>query len=60
MKQWKTEVFMRRRFGAAAPREFQEWMGIVNDASRIPPLRTIVKALASAGASAGMGWRLRR
>jgi hypothetical protein len=37
------------------PREFQEWMGIVNDASRIPPLRTVVRALASAGASAGMG-----
>jgi ubiquinone/menaquinone biosynthesis C-methylase UbiE len=40
------------------PREFEEWMGIVNDASRIPPLRTVVKALASAGASAGMGLAL--
>ena len=37
------------------PREFEEWMGIVNDASRVPPLRTVVRALASAGASAGMG-----
>ena len=37
------------------PREFEEWMGIVNDASRVPPLRTMVRALASAGASAGMG-----
>jgi len=30
-------------------------MGIVNDASRLPPLRAVVRALASAGASAGMG-----
>ncbi len=37
------------------PREFGEWMGIVNDASRVPPLRAVVRALASAGASAGMG-----
>jgi ubiquinone/menaquinone biosynthesis C-methylase UbiE len=37
------------------PREFEEWMGIVNDASRVPPLRAVVRALACAGASAGMG-----
>jgi ubiquinone/menaquinone biosynthesis C-methylase UbiE len=37
------------------PREFEEWMGIVNDASRVPPLRAVVRALAGAGASAGMG-----
>jgi len=37
------------------PREFEEWMGIVNDASRAPPLRVVVRALANAGASAGMG-----
>jgi len=37
------------------PREFEEWMGIVNDASRAPPLRAVVRALANAGASAGMG-----
>jgi ubiquinone/menaquinone biosynthesis C-methylase UbiE len=37
------------------PREFEEWMGIVNAASRVPPLRAVVRALASAGASAGMG-----
>jgi SAM-dependent methyltransferase len=37
------------------PREFEEWIGIVNDASRVPPLRTVVRALASAGALAGMG-----
>ncbi len=40
------------------PREFGEWMGIVNDASRVPPLRAVVRALASAGASAGMGLAL--
>jgi SAM-dependent methyltransferase len=37
------------------PREFEEWMGIVNDAARASPLRAVVRALASAGASAGMG-----
>jgi len=37
------------------PREFEEWMGIVNDASRVPPLRAVVRALARAGASAGIG-----
>ncbi len=37
------------------PREFEEWMGIVNDPARVPPLRAVVRALASAGASAGMG-----
>jgi len=37
------------------PREFEEWMGIVNDASRVPQLRAVVRALANAGASAGMG-----
>jgi hypothetical protein len=30
-------------------------MGIVNDASRVPPLRAVVRALANAGVSAGMG-----
>jgi ubiquinone/menaquinone biosynthesis C-methylase UbiE len=40
------------------PREFEEWMGIVNDASRVPPLRAVVRALASAGASAGIGLSL--
>jgi ubiquinone/menaquinone biosynthesis C-methylase UbiE len=37
------------------PREFEEWMGIVNDPSRVPPLRAVVRALACAGASAGIG-----
>jgi len=37
------------------PREFAEWMRIINDASRVPPLRAVVRALANAGVSAGMG-----
>jgi ubiquinone/menaquinone biosynthesis C-methylase UbiE len=37
------------------PREFAEWMGIVNDASRVPPLLAVMGALANAGVSAGMG-----
>lgn len=40
------------------PREFEEWIGIVNDPSRVPPLRSVVRALASAGASAGIGLSL--
>ena len=36
-------------------REFEEWMGIVNDPSRAEPLRTVVRALAEAGRTAGMG-----
>ena len=39
-------------------REFEEWMGIVNDPSRVLPLRPVVRALAAWGASAGMGLRL--
>jgi SAM-dependent methyltransferase len=39
----------------AKPREFEEWMGIVNDPSRVPSLRAVVRALAGAGVSAGMG-----
>jgi ubiquinone/menaquinone biosynthesis C-methylase UbiE len=40
------------------PREFEEWMGIVNDPSRVPPLRAVVRALARAGTSAGIGLAL--
>ncbi len=40
------------------PREFEEWMGIINDAARIAPLRTVVHALADAGRTAGMGLSL--
>jgi SAM-dependent methyltransferase len=36
-------------------REFEEWMGIVNDAARTEPLRTVVRTLAEAGRTAGMG-----
>jgi ubiquinone/menaquinone biosynthesis C-methylase UbiE len=40
------------------PREFEEWIGIVNDVSRVTPLRAVVRALANAGVSAGMGLSL--
>ena len=36
-------------------REFEEWMGIVNDPARTEPLMTVVRALAEAGRTAGMG-----
>ena len=36
-------------------REFEEWMGIVNDPTRAEPLRTVVRALAEAGRTAGIG-----
>lgn len=36
-------------------REFEEWMQIVNDGTRIPPLRTVCRTLAEAGRHAGMG-----
>ncbi len=37
------------------PREFEEWMGIINDPDRTGPIRTVVRALAEAGNHAGMG-----
>jgi ubiquinone/menaquinone biosynthesis C-methylase UbiE len=40
-------------------REFEEWMGIVNDPTRVEPLRTVVRALAEAGRTAGMGLSIR-
>jgi ubiquinone/menaquinone biosynthesis C-methylase UbiE len=40
------------------PRQFGEWMGIVNDPERIAPLRVIVAALARAGVRAGIGLSL--
>jgi ubiquinone/menaquinone biosynthesis C-methylase UbiE len=40
------------------PREFEEWMGIVNDPARVPSLRSVVRALASAGVSGGIGLSL--
>ncbi len=36
-------------------REFEEWMNIVNDPARAEPIRTVVRALAEAGRTAGMG-----
>lgn len=36
-------------------REFEEWMGIVNDPRRADPIRTVVHALAESGRTAGMG-----
>lgn len=36
-------------------REFEEWMQIVNDAPRAESVRTVVRALAEAGRTAGMG-----
>lgn len=39
-------------------REFDEWMGIINDPGRVTPLRTVVRALATAGVTAGMGLSL--
>lgn len=39
-------------------REFEEWLGIVANPERVAPLRTVVRALATAGEDAGMGLRL--
>jgi SAM-dependent methyltransferase len=39
-------------------REFEQWMGIVNDPVRTQPIRIIVRALAEAGRTAGMGLRI--
>ena len=36
-------------------REFEEWMDIVADPARAEPIRTVVRALAEAGRTAGMG-----
>ena len=40
-------------------RDFEEWAVIVNEPTRIPPLRTVMRALAEAGCSAGMGLSIR-
>jgi ubiquinone/menaquinone biosynthesis C-methylase UbiE len=40
-------------------REFEEWMDIVNDPARAEPIRTVVRALAEAGRTAGMGLAMR-
>src|SRR5262249_5092980 len=36
-------------------REFEEWLGIVKNPDRADPVRTVVRALADAGRTAGMG-----
>ena len=36
-------------------REFEEWMGIANDPQRVDPLRTVTRALAEDGRTAGIG-----
>jgi ubiquinone/menaquinone biosynthesis C-methylase UbiE len=46
------------RTGWDKPREFEEWMGIVNDPARVPSLRSVVRALAGAGVSGGIGLSL--
>ena len=40
-------------------REFEEWMGIANDALRTQSLRVVARALAEEGRSAGMGLAVR-
>lgn len=40
-------------------REFEEWMDIVADPARAEPIRTVVRALAAAGLTAGMGLAMR-
>ena len=40
------------------PREFEEWMGVANDPGRTEALGAVVRALAGAGLSAGMGLRV--
>ena len=39
-------------------REFEEWMGIVNDPKRLGPLRTVVRALAEENRDAGFNLRI--
>jgi len=36
-------------------RELEEWLDIVNDPARVDPIRTVVRALAEDGRTAGMG-----
>jgi len=40
-------------------REVEEWLGIVNDPARVEPIRTVVRALAEARRTAGMGLSIR-
>lgn len=45
--------------GWDANRELEEWMKIVNEPTRAAPLRIVVRALAEAGRSAGIGLSVR-
>ncbi len=36
-------------------RELEEWLAIVNDPARVVPIRTVIRALAECGRSAGIG-----
>jgi hypothetical protein len=36
-------------------RELEEWLAIVDDPTRVEPVRTVVRALAQAGLTAGIG-----
>jgi ubiquinone/menaquinone biosynthesis C-methylase UbiE len=55
----QSDVTIERQETWDKPREFEEWVGIVANPERIAPLRTVVRALATAGQDAGMGLRLR-
>ena len=46
------------RSSGEQPRTFEEWAKIVDDPARVAPLRTVVAALARAGATAGIGLAL--
>jgi ubiquinone/menaquinone biosynthesis C-methylase UbiE len=41
--------------GWNVPREFEEWMSVVNDPERAGPIRAIARELAQAGRAAGIG-----
>ena len=55
----KSGVMIERQETWDKPRQFEEWVGIVANPERVAPLRTVVRALALAGADAGMGLSLR-
>jgi ubiquinone/menaquinone biosynthesis C-methylase UbiE len=55
----RSGVAIERREAWEKPREFEEWVGIVANPERVAPLRTVVRALASAGEDGGMGLTVR-
>jgi ubiquinone/menaquinone biosynthesis C-methylase UbiE len=52
-------VTIERQEAWDKPREFEEWVGIVANPERVAPLRTVVRALATAGQDGGMGLTVR-